>query len=150
MSLATVVALVLGFVEFWLVFKTEVLKNPEDTIAFQVFPSSFVSDRPTQILFLAFTLFLGLLRVSWAVSGKTFFSWLCVVFTHVIETVALWSLALSPHFNKTRLELPQFIEAVVTMKFDPKPTALLLAVPAFVLIFLLSGPGIKKNKNKSE
>jgi ABC-type long-subunit fatty acid transport system fused permease/ATPase subunit len=149
-ALSTAVALFLGFFEFWLVIKSEILG---DTSAFEdlkLFPSSFLHDRPVHLLVIAFTLFLGLLRISWAVSGRTVWSWLCVILTHVIEAAYLWNLALCPHWNTNNLSLPDLVQEILAKKHDIPSSVLLFLVPGFVLFFLLCGPNTSSKKTKKD
>ena len=148
MSLASIVAILLGCFEFWLVIKSEVLGDFSTLNQLTLFPSAFVSNREVHLLLCAFTLFLGLLRISWAVSGKTVMSWLCVVLTHVIETYFLWNLALGRHFNTKGLALPELAKDLITGTYNIPSTALLFMVPGFVLFFLLSGPGTSNGKKE--
>ena len=148
-KLSTGVALFLGFFEFWLVFKSAVLGDYSSIRELKLFPASFINDRPAFLLLCTFTMFLGLLRISWAVSGKTIWSWLCVVFTHVIETTFLWNLALCPHWNTNRVELPELIREVLNKQHDVPSSVLLFLVPGFVVFFLLCGPNTGSKKEKS-
>ena len=145
-SLSTGVALALGFFEFWLVFKSEVLGDFSTINELQLFPPVMIQNREAHLLFCAFTLFLGLLRITWAVSGKTFYSWLCILLTHIIEATYLWNLALGSHFNTKGLALPDLAKDLITGTYNIPSTVLLFLVPGFVLFFLLCGPGTKSAK----
>ncbi len=149
-SLSSVVALVLGFFELWLVFKMEILNDFSTLHQLKLFPGIFQSDRSVYLLLCAFTVFLGLVRISWAVSGKTIASWLTVVFAHVAETLFLWNLALLPHFNKNKAHLVDLVQELVAQRHDIPSTVLLFLVPGFVVFFLLCGPNLKKDKDKSK
>lgn len=147
-SLSGGVALFLGFFEFWLVFKSEVLGDFSSLNELQLFPPLFTHNREAHLLLCAFTMFLGLLRISWAVSGKNVFSWLCIMFTHVIEATFLWNLALCPHFNTKGLALPDLAKDLITGTYNIPSTALLFLVPGFVLFFLVCGPGTKSSRKE--
>lgn len=148
-SFSSVVALGLGLFEFFLVFKTEVMHDFSHINQLKLFPAIFQSDRSVLLLLLAFTTFLGLVRVSYAVSGKTVLSWFTIVGAHVAESVFLWNLALQPHFNTHRLPLIDLAKEVASMKHDVPSSALLFLVPGFALFFLLSGPGSNGKKEKT-
>ena len=148
-SFSTIVALFLGFFEFFLVFKSEVLGDFSSLEQLKLFPASFSNDPASHFLLCAFTMFLGLLRVSWAVSGHTVLSWLCVVFTHVIETVFLWNLALLPHWNTKGLTLIDLIPSIIRKEYDVPSSVLLFLVPGFALFFLLCGPNTPSKKHKT-
>jgi len=147
-SFSSIVALGLGLFEFFLVFKTEFMHDFSHINQLKLFPAIFQSDRSVLLLLMAFTTFLGLVRVSYAVSGKTVLSWLTVVAAHVAETLFLWNLALQPHFNSRRLPLIDLVKDVVAMKHDIPSSVLLFLVPGFALFFLLCGPGSSKGKKE--
>lgn len=147
-SFSSVVALALGLFEFFLVVKTEFLNDHSTLNQLKLFPAIFQSDRSVFLLLMAFTTFLGLVRVSYAVSGKTVMSWITVVLAHVAEGMFLWNLALQPHFNTRRLPLIDLAKDLVSMKHDVPSTALLFLVPVFALFFLLSGPGATNGKKE--
>ena len=67
------IAVILGVYEFWMVYKMVVTQSGDKN---KLFPSSFYDDRATNALLCVFTLFIGLLRLIWAFSGKTVGSWL--------------------------------------------------------------------------
>lgn len=148
-SFSSVVALLLGLFELWLVFKMEVLHDFSTLNQLKLFPHIFQSDRSVYLLLCAFTTFLGLVRISYAVSGKTVLSWITVIFAHVAESAFLWNLALLPHFNTNRLSLVDLAQEVIARKHDIPSSVLLFLVPGFVLFFLLCGPG-SKGKGKKE
>lgn len=149
-KLSTAVALFLGVFEFWMIFKMKVLHDYSSLNDLKVFPPSFANNREVHLLLCTFTLFLGLLRISWAVSGKTVWSWLCVILTHVIEGVFLWNLALLPHWNKNNVALPELVQEIFNKQHDLPSSVLLFLVPGFALFFLLCGPNTSsKRKEKS-
>mmetsp|Transcript_43330 Transcript_43330/g.86095 ORF Transcript_43330/g.86095 Transcript_43330/m.86095 type:complete len:154 (+) Transcript_43330:49-510(+) len=149
-SMSSIVALILGLFEFWLVIKMEVLKDFSTVNDLKLFPPTFVHDRSVYLLVCTFTLFLGLLRISWAVSGRTVLSWICLILTHVIETTFLWNLALLPHWNTNRLALPDLIQEVLAKKHDIPSSVLLFLVPGIALFFLLCGPNLKGRGKKDK
>lgn len=149
-SISGGVAFLLGIFEFWLIFKSEVLGDFSSLNELKLFPPLFTHNKEAHLLLCAFTLFLGLLRITWAVSGKTHLSWLCVILTHVIEATFLWNLALLPHFNTKGLALVDFAKDLITGTYNIPSTVLLFLVPGFALFFLLCGPGLKKDSKKAK
>jgi Na+/pantothenate symporter len=147
-SLSTGVALFLGLFEFWMVIKSEVLHDYSSIQALKVYPASFVEDRSTHLIVMAFTVFLGLLRISWAVSGRTIGSWLCLIFTHVAESVFLWNLALGPHWNKNKVDIVGLFKEIIAKKHDIPSSVLLFLVPGIALFFLLCGHGISNTRKE--
>jgi hypothetical protein len=80
-------------------------------------------------------------------------SWLCLILTHVLEAIGLWSLALQPHFNVDKLELVELIKDMLKFngKYDQKSSIILFVVPAISLFFLVCGSGVvKSNKRESK
>jgi len=148
-SFASAVAFALGVFELWLVFKMEVLHDFSSLNQLKLFPHIWQTDRSVYLLLCAFTTFLGLVRISYAVSGKTVGSWLTVVFAHVAESAFLWNVALLPHFNTNKLPLVDFAQEVIARKHDIPSSVLLFLVPGFALFFLVAGRGSKGKKEKS-
>ncbi|KAJ1438185.1 hypothetical protein B484DRAFT_477229 [Ochromonadaceae sp. CCMP2298] len=145
--LSTLVAGFLGVFEFAVAGYMLATGAPCDL---KCFPASFSTDPAERIVLLTFTVFLGLLRLQWAVSGRTFLSWLCLIATHACEMTALWSLALMPHFNVDKLPLNELVTdmAQMTAKYDPLTTKVLFAVPSILLFFLMCGPGVHRRDRR--
>jgi hypothetical protein len=114
----------------------------------KVFPPYFSTNPESFIMLLSFTIFLGLIRLQWAVSGRTFVGWLCLLAAHAVEMWALWSLALLPHFNPLKLSIHDLIsqmahdgvwtDTYAYYKYDPLTCKVLFAVPVILLFFLVS------------
>mmetsp|Transcript_10199 Transcript_10199/g.16738 ORF Transcript_10199/g.16738 Transcript_10199/m.16738 type:complete len:152 (+) Transcript_10199:30-485(+) len=145
---SSIVAAVLGLFEFFVASKLIMGEDSE----LKFFPEHFSSDPATKILLILFTIFLGMLRLSWAVSGRTYLSWLCVVVSHVVETVALWNMALLPHFNTENLLLVDFVQDLLAFsgKYDELTTKILLVIPVVLAFFILVGPGVTSTKNTTK
>jgi len=136
--LSTILAIVLGAFELLVVIEMKLKDTPP---RLQLFPTEFYDQSATNALLCSFLLFLGLLRIMWACSGRTYMSWLSIVATHIIETVLFWTLALQSHFNKKALVWTAFIfDLVKFQEYDTMSTALLLLVPGLALFFVLNGP----------
>ena len=144
LNFPTILALLLGLLEFGVILNMEVFGGMPVS-AF--YPGNFLDDTSTRALFSATILFLGLLRVSWAVGGRTVGSWACIVSTHACEAALFWSLAMCPHFISNGIHGP--LEAAFVLKnalggkFTAEPTIILLGVPLLTLFFLFNGPDLE-------
>lgn len=145
----------LGFFEFYIVAEL-LLASPEALqstllVKHSLLPSHFLLDELTRYLLCIFTVFLGLLRVSFSLSGGGWGPWLCLVATHASETVFMWTIALKgDHFNPQHYDLSTLIAKVVSGEVGTKESRpILLVVPVLLLISLLHGPSrFKKDKKK--
>lgn len=118
-----------------------------------IYPPAVVSDAGGRLLLSIFLFFLGLLRVTFAISPmKGMSAWLSIVFTHVGEGLFFWNLALLPHFNKAGLSLPELFQQVIQNKIECDHTSrvILLAVPIVAVICFLHGPEFPAVEKKSK
>lgn len=138
--LSIILAIILGSFEILVVVEMKLKDVAASRL--QLFPGDFYDQEATNALLCSFLLFLGLLRIMWACSGKTYASWIAIVLTHIIEASLFWTLALQDHFNKKALALTDFIIdlCVKSQDYDTMSTALLLLVPGLALFFFLIGP----------
>lgn len=138
--LSIILAIILGAFEILVVVEMKLKDVAASRL--KLFPSDFYDQEATNALLCSFLLFLGLLRIMWACSGKTYVSWISIVLTHIIEAALFWTLALQDHFNKKALALTDFIIdlCVKSQDYDTMSTALLLLVPGLALFFFLIGP----------
>lgn len=143
----SVILTILGLFEVFTVI--QILNNPTFT-RLLLFPSYFYEDTYTNSLLCSFLLYLGLLRLQYVYSGKTFISWLILILTHSIECVFFWNLAYaSKDFNIKQLPLKEFIIDVISMNYDKLSTVILLGVPCLVIYFLFS-PSTSSSNKKSK
>ena len=146
--LSIILAIILGVFEILVVVEMKLKDAPP---RLQLFPSDFYDQEATNALLCSFLLFLGLLRIMWACSGKTYASWLAIILTHIIEAALFWTLALQNHFNKKALAWTDFIIdlCVKSQDYDTRSTALLLLVPGLALFFVVTGPSTTNHSKKS-
>jgi hypothetical protein len=106
-----------------------------------------VSKTPVLYLLFIFVFFLGLNRVTWAVTvhlypaQNNFLLWLNVVLLHSAELILFWSLALMPHFNTNNYGLVELYQNVLTLNVgNGHSRDVLVVVPLLLLIILAHGP----------
>lgn len=137
----TVVIFIIGVFEFVSVATILLTHENESIQKHKVFPSYYFTDFKTKLLLCTYLMTLGFHRVSWATGNKSFGAWLCLVGTHTVEGILLWTLALLPTFNRQNLQVFEFIKQLVQGKItDPFNTFVLIFVPSLVIFLILSGP----------
>jgi hypothetical protein len=90
---------------------------------------------------------LGFQRLTYATGDRTFFPWLCLLCTHIVEAWFWWMLAIQTGaLNGKSVE--DFLLDVVSFKVGhPHFFFVLILVPLFVLLFFIDGP--EKPRQKS-
>lgn len=147
-DVSTVVIFLIGVFEFISVATILLTHENESIQKHKVFPSYYFTDFKTKLLLCTYLMTLGFHRVSWATGNKSFGAWLCLVGTHAVEGILLWTLALLPTFNRDNLPVFEFIKQLVQGKItDPFNTFVLIFIPCLVTFLVLSGPP-RRPKNK--
>lgn len=149
-TILNVVIFIIGVFEFISTAKVLFLDPAGLMQEHKIFPSEFFLDFKTKVLFCTYLMTLGFHRVSWAAGGQSFGAWLCLVGTHVVEGIMLWTLALQPTHNVQNLPPIEFIKQLVQGKVaTPFDTFVLIFIPILVVILLVRGPpSAKKIKTK--
>ena len=126
--------LFLGIFEFFAAYKY--LNEGAESFEFS---AHFLTDPHAKYLYVMFILTLGLQRLTFATSDRGFFPWLCLVVTHVIESIFWWKLAFINNIIGDQ-PIDAFLMDVVTFKHGHSHYFILLVlVPSFVVMFLLAG-----------
>jgi DMSO reductase anchor subunit len=139
---------VAGVFEF--VMTAKIWKSPKAEVLKKVplYPDSFLDD-PYKLLTTMFTVFLGLLRVLWAVGVtpsaqvgvRSVVIWLCIVATQIAETWFFFSLAKLPHFNKKNDSFSNlYLKVMKGEAGDGEARFLLIVVPLLTLCVVVHGP----------
>ena len=136
--ISEVVALVLGLYEFISVAKILLVDAVPSDVT--LFPVMCYKIPALKALLVAFTTFLGLLRLQWVVSGRTVLSWVCIIATHIVEATMFWTMAIQPHFNTKGLSFVDLVVDVLKFNYGTMDSVILLLVPSLVMLFTLSGP----------
>ena len=120
------------------------LRNGPDSheILFQ----PFTATGATKALMVMFTLTLGLQRLTFSTGDGGVFPWLCLVGTHVFESIFWWAVAVDVGVINTT-SVPNLLIRLLTNRSpeDIHLFILLFFVPIIALIFLTSGPSSKHN-----
>jgi hypothetical protein len=112
-------------------------------------PSVLIRNKPVYYLLLIFAFFLGINRLSWSITTilypkqNHFVLWLNVVFTHVAELIAVYSMATLPHFNTGHDDFPALLSKVLNLEVgNAESRFVLCVVPVLVLLVTLHGPKV--------
>lgn len=150
-KLLNIVIFIIGVFEFISTAKVLFMDPSALMKDHKVFPSYYFTDFKTKVLFCTYLMTLGFHRVSWATGGQSFGAWLCLIGTHVVESIMLWTLALETTHNKENLPPVEFIKQLVQGKAaTPFDTFVLIFVPVLVVILLIRGPPAVAKKSKTK
>lgn len=141
----------LGVFELYVALEIFLVAQSEEAHTFQfralrykhaLYPALYLEDREVRLLLCTCTCFLGLLRLSFAMSEGGWGPWLCIIATHAIETATIWSLALTgKHFNPLGYDLLTLMKKVLRVEVGTAESSLvLIVVPLLLLLCLLHGP----------
>lgn len=142
MQVIEVIVTALGLFEFWSAYRFFINDPQQLDDHSLIFPGSFSSNFEQKTLLISFLLMLGFLRLTWATSGKTFKSYVCLIGAHVVECTFFYSLALnSPVINPDELSIVPFVQALNkgTLELDKASKICLFLLPMLIIFFILSG-----------
>jgi hypothetical protein len=141
-----------GVYEFVSIFKklshaNDLSSLSEDFLIYN--PSNIINHKPAFYLLLIFYFFLGINRVTWAVTTQFFpkqnhfYLWVMVVLTHLAEMVFFYCLAFQPHFSQNET-IPSLVMKVARLELGNEKSRLpLLLVPAIVVALAFHGPTVE-------
>lgn len=101
----------------------------------------FLASSATTALFAAFTLILGLQRLTFSTGDGGLFPWLCLVATHVFESIFWWYIAVDIGVLDNSSVVDLLVRLLSNRTEEDKHLFILLFfVPVIALTFLASGP----------
>jgi hypothetical protein len=106
-----------------------------------IFPESFSTNYEQKALLIIFLLMLGLQRLSFATSGKTIGSYVCLITAHVAECGFFYYLALNNRvINPDGLSIVPFVQAMLggKIQLDKCSKTVLFLLPTLILFFTMS------------
>jgi len=147
----TILVSLLGLFEVFATISLLVESDQAILAKHKLFPPIFLSNPSVKSLLIVYTITLGFARLTWVTSTYSILSWIFLIGTHTAECLWLWNLALSPHFNKGRLNLPDFIKALVTGKAPGNNFSkfVLIFIPCVVVFFTFCALAQIFSKNTS-
>jgi hypothetical protein len=115
----------------------------------RIVPSIVGTNFAVKVVFGTYLSTLGIQRLSWALGNGGFWPWLCLIASHVIESVMWWTFALLPEFRRDMSIVDLCIDVVCVRSIGGVHAVIVLyLVPVLIGIFILTGPGnfIKHNE----
>jgi hypothetical protein len=126
-----------------------ILSGPD---AHEILFQPFAAKGPIRALKVAFTLVLGLQRLTYSTGDGGLLPWLCLVGTHLFESIFWWYVAVDVGVLNS-ISVPDLFVKLLSNRFpeDIHCFILLFFVPVIMLIFLISGPNsTKKNADNKK
>lgn len=112
--------------------------------------ASFHANPATKALFVTYILTLGFQRLTFATGDRTFWPWVFLLLTHLIETWMWWTLGLEAGYMNGYAGTSEMLVDIVTMNHKKSPFAILLVlVPVIVGVFLVAGPEVESAGSKN-
>lgn len=109
----------------------------------------FHPDPSTKALFVTYVLTLGFQRLTFATGNRTFWPWVFLLLTHVVEAWMWWTLGLEAGYMTGYLNVQDMVKDIATFNHVKPFSFILLLVPAIVGLFLIAGPESEKKKKQN-
>lgn len=138
MKFINIIVLVLGAFEFMSSYRIYIGDIEDSRIILPTITSSFEG----KCVLITMLLMLGMQRLTFVFGGKTMGSYCCLIFTHLVETIFWYALALN---NSTinpagALDAPSLLKALLagSLEVDDTSKKCLIVLPILVIYFTMS------------